>query len=241
MRASGAAAMRVKPEHLGDSRQDSGKRHLKRAQSSWHMSKKMVAVIENTNLRTRMKAFTSNRATTSTFIFGIAIQSMFQSRFMAPTPDAGDPEYDAKMFVQSLFFCLSAVSALLLLLTVSILKIQLTLFALTPDHCFDDLLQALWLVWLPELLITVAGSCLSALLPLWAFSFFGSGWEFYLVLVIAILCAITSFVYWALAKRLLHQLYKDCLKKQDEHIEQGGEGVYPGQASSTKRCASTTP
>ena len=231
-----AAAMRVKPgEHLGNSNNDSCKK-LQVADDSIQFAKKMVAAIENKELRTRMKVLTSNQATTSTFIFGIAVSCMFKTSSV--TPDIDDPDYDAKMVVKSLFFCLTAVSALLLLLrgsrdpllllAVGILKIQLTLFVLTPDHCADDLLLELWLAWLPEVLIAVAASLLSALLPLYAFFYFGMGLEFYLVLAITILCGITVIVYWMLAKRLLYHLYKHCLDKQLVHIDKGHRGVYQG-------------
>jgi len=219
----------------GNSMEDS-KAKLQRAENSMLFAKKMVAAIENTELRTRMKALTSNQALTSTFIFGTAASCMFNTDSL--TPDLGDSEYDAKMVVKSLFFCLSAVSALLLLLNVSILKIQFSLFVLTPDHCVDDLLLELWFAWLPEVLITVAASLLCALLPLYAFFHFGTSLEFYLVLVVTILCGITSFVYWMLAKRLLHHLYKDCLGIQAEHIENQHRGVHQG---STKYCSHRDP
>tara|TARA_B100000795_G_scaffold122115_1_gene90869 strand:- start:105 stop:893 length:789 start_codon:yes stop_codon:yes gene_type:complete len=227
---------RVKPgAHLGNSTKDSHTK-LQSANDSMQFAKKMVAVVENKELRERLKTLTSNQATTSTFIFGIAVACVWKTGSM--TPGVDDPEYDAKMVVKSLFFCLSAVSALLLLLAVGILKIQLTLFVLTPDHCVDDLLLKLWLTWLPEVLITVAALLLSALLSLYAFFHFGTGLEFYLVLAITILCVITSFVYWMLAKRLLHDLYKHCLDKQSVHIESGYRGVYQG---STKYCTHRKP
>ena len=89
----------------GNSMEDS-KAKLQRAENSMLFAKKMVAAIENTELRTRMKALTSNQALTSTFIFGTAASCMFNTDSL--TPDLGDSEYDAKMVVKSLFFCLSA-------------------------------------------------------------------------------------------------------------------------------------
>ena len=124
---------------------------------------KLLAAVDNEELRGRLESQWQNTAVLSAFIASIAIACVFVEIDL----DESDPEYKTKKVIRSLFFAAASLSSLCLLLATVILIENLTTLTLIPMRYVDDLLYKMGaLEGIPSVLTVVALILLISLFPL---------------------------------------------------------------------------
>ena len=154
---------------------------------------KLLAAVENEELRGRLESQWQNTAVVSTFIASISISCIFVEINL----DESDPEHDAKKVVRSLFYVLACFSSISLLLATVLLIENLTTLTLIPMQYVDDLLYKMGATeGIPSVLTVVALVLLIALFPLYMFLLFAHSWEFYVILIFTIVSSVGGLIYF---------------------------------------------
>ena len=184
---------------------------------------KLLAAVDNEELRGRLESQWQNTAVLSAFIASISISCIFVEIDL----DESDPEHSAKKAVRSIFYVASTISSIcetialestrvrvltariclvsagLLLATVVLIE-NLTTLKLIRMRYVDDMLYKMGaLEGIPSFLTVVALVLLIALFPLYMFINFGHGWEFYVILICTCVMTVGGLGYFVWCIRCL--------------------------------------
>jgi hypothetical protein len=154
---------------------------------------KLLAAVDNEELRGRLEAQWTNTAVLAAFIASISISCIF----VDPNLDDTDPDYEAKKVVLSIFYVAATISSVCLLLATVILIENMTTLTLIPMRYVDDMLFSLGaLEGIPSVLIFVALFLLLSLFPDYMFLLYGHGWEFYVTLIFTVVMTVFGIAYF---------------------------------------------